>query len=291
LYADKEMQNMIFILMICLVSQTSEHDIGEEVIKGQMEFKIQEKKLEFYPELKPFAPLDSVISQEKYIFDEKLYSTIDALNTPILYLHSEYLRIPLVTRMMYGSIALFVPRFEKTVSSWELVITDSNGEIVRRIADRGLPPTTISWDGRTDNKEMCNMGEVYNYVFTAFDAVGNPTRIGGRSYKFNGVVYDDQESKIVTVSSGELFSENTSMLDAEAAYYLDEISNIIKENFEEEVVVYSYSESETLANSRGRIIMEEIIKRVVLPVEGIKTAPRFIPGLKPKYSKIEVVIR
>jgi len=285
---------MYLFLLIFIVSQgpkSGGHEIGEEVIKGEAEFKIDDRKIYLTPELKPFAPLDSVISQERYIFDEKLYSTIDALNTPILYLHSEYLRIPLVSRLMYGSIALFIPRFEKTVSSWELVITDTKGDVVRRYAERGLPPSSISWDGRTNKGEMCNMGEVYNYVFTAFDAVGNPTRIGGRSYKFTGIVYDDKDTKVIAISSGELFKKNSHYLTADASAYLDEVANVIKDNFKKEVVIYSYSESEVLAKTRGKTIMEEIIKRAVLPEEALKTAPRFIPGLEPKYSKIEIVIQ
>ncbi|MBN2620824.1 hypothetical protein JXB22_07005 [candidate division WOR-3 bacterium] len=279
------------ILLILLLSQTSGHDIGEEVIKGEAEMKIQDRKIALNPELKPFAPLDSIISQERYIFDEKLYATIDALNTPILYLHSEYLRVPLVSRFMYSSIALFVPRFEKTVASWELLITDTNGDVVRKYAERGLPPPSISWDGRTEKNEMCNMGETYNYVFTAFDAVGNPTRISGRSYKFNGIVYDEQRSKIIAVASSALFSGESAALNAEAPDYLDEVANVIKDNFKKEVVVFSYSQSEALAKSRGAAVMNEIIERVVLPEEGIKTAPRFIPGLEPKYSKIEIVVQ
>jgi hypothetical protein len=285
------MDLLLIIFLFTQEAKKSEHEIGEEVIKGETEFKIQDRKLCVFPELKPFAPLDSIISQERYIFDEKLYATIDALNTPILYLHSEYLRIPLVSRFMYGSIALFIPRFEKTVSSWELIITDTNGDVVRRYAERGLPPSSISWDGRTDKGEMCNMGEIYNYVFTAFDAVGNPTRISGRSYKFNGVVYDEQESKIIGVASLELFNEKSYYLKSDATAYLDEVANVVKENFKKEVVIYSYSESESLARSRGNIILEEIIKRVVLPEEAVKTTPRFTPGLKPKYSKIEIVIQ
>ena len=286
------MTNCILLIAFLLAQETTkgEHDIGEEVIKGEIEFKIQERKLELSPELNPFAPLDSIISQERYLFDEKLYTTIDALNTPILYLHSEYLRVPLVSRLMYGGIALFVPRFEKTVSSWELVITNTNGETVRRFAERGLPPASITWNGRTDNGEMCNMGEVYNYVFSAFDAVGNPTRIGGRSYKFNGVVYDEQNSKVIAISVGALFSEQSQLLSKDAQYYLDEIVNVIKDNFKREVVIYSYSESEELARIRGQIIMDEIIARAVLPQAAVKNAPRFTPGLKPKYSKIEIVI-
>src|SRR4030042_1067388 len=285
--------NFILIALIILQQATSkeEHDIGEEVIKGEIEFKIQDRKIQLSPELNPFAPLDSIISQERYLFDEKLYTTIDALNTPILYLHSEYLRVPLVSRLMYGGIAFFVPRFEKTVSSWELVITNTNGEAVRRFAERGLPPASLSWNGRTDDGEMCNMGEVYNYVSSAFDAVGNPTRIGGRSYKFNGAVYDEQNTKVIAVSAGVIFAEKSQILMKDAAYYFDEIVNIVKENFKREVVIYSYSESEELAKIQGQIVMAEIAARAVLPEEAIKSAPRFTPGLKPKYSKIEIVIQ
>jgi hypothetical protein len=73
--------------------------------------------------------------------------------------------------------------------------------------------------------------------------------------------------------------------------YIDEVCNIVKDNFKKEVVVYSYSESENLAKQRAEIIMAEIIKRAVLPPTAVLTAPRFIPGLLPKYSKIEVVIQ
>jgi len=282
---------LLIVFLFTQEAEKGEHEIGEEVIKGKVEFKIQDRKINLSPELKPFSPLDSVISQERYLFDEKLYATIDKLNTPILYLHSEYLRIPLIGRFMYGSIALIIPRFQKTVSSWELIITDTNGDVIRRYAERGLPPASISWDGRTDNGEMSNMDEIYNYVFTAFDAVGNPTRIAGRSYKFTGIVYDEQDSKIIAISSSELFNEKSNYLSTEASEYLDEVANIIKENFKREVVIYSYSESESMAKSRGKVIMDAIIERVVLPEEAIKTTPRFIPGLKPKYSKIEIVIR
>ncbi|MEO0094285.1 MAG: hypothetical protein ABIL46_03920 [candidate division WOR-3 bacterium] len=284
--------NLLFILFLfAQEAKKSEHEIGEEVIKGELKYKITDPKIYLNISLKPFAPLDSIISKEQYIFDEKLYSTIDALNTPILYLHSEYLRVPLVARFMYGSIALFIPKFEKTVSSWELVITDAKGDVVRRYAQRGMPPPVLSWDGRTDKGEMCNMGEVYNYVFTAFDAVGNPTRITGRAYKFNGVVYEEKGSTIISVSCKVLFDENSPNLHSESGPYIEEIANIVREKFRKEIVVYSYSESEPLARSRGEAILNEITKRAVLPDKSVNTTPRFIPGLLPKYSKIEIVIQ
>jgi hypothetical protein len=285
------MESFLLIFILAQEATKTEHDIGEEVIKAEREAQILETKIYLEPRFEQFSPFDSILAQERYLFDEKLYTTIDLLNTPILYLHSEYLRVPIVSRLMYGGIALFIPKFEKTVSSWELVITDAQGQVKRRYADRGLPPASITWDGRTDSGEMCNMGEVYNYLFSAFDAIGNPTRIGGRSYAFNGIVYDEKETKIVSIAAKVLFLNDSPNLATDAPGYLDEVTNLIKENFQKEVVVYSYSAIEDLAKARGQIILDELVKRTVLPKAAIKTAPRFIPGLQPKYSKIEIVIR
>lgn len=285
------MEFLIAFFLFFQETKMGEHDIGEEVIKGEAVMKIEEQKIYLSPGFDVFAPLDSILQQEQYLFDEKLYTTIDALNTPILYLYSEYLRTPLIGRLMYGTIVLFMPSFKTAVSSWELVITDTNGDVVRKYAERDLPPTFISWDGRTDTGKMCNMGEVYNYTFTAFDAVGNPTRIVGRPYTFNGIVYDEQNRKIIAIAADVLFKKDSYKLTDEATLYLNEVTNFIKEYFKQEVVVYSYSESEALAKSRGKAIMDKIIEGTVLPGGAIKTSPRFIPGLKPKYSKIEIIIQ
>ena len=282
----------ILIAFFLITQETKgEHDIGEEIIKGKAELRIDDQKIHLFPEFKALTPLDSMVSEERYLFDKTLYSIIDELNTPILNLHSEYLRTPVAGRFMYGSIALFIPKFEETVSAWELVITDANGATVRRFVDRGLPPTSISWDGRTDNGTMCNMGQVYNYVFTAFDVLGNPTRIIGRPYTFNGIVYDEKNTKVIAVSNQVLFSPDQPALLTEASGYFDEIANLIKENFKNEVVVYSYSADESIARLRGDKAMNEILSRTVLPQGSIKTAPRFIPGMNPKFSKIEIIIQ
>jgi hypothetical protein len=38
------------------------------------------------------------------------------------------------------------------------------------------------------------------------------------------------------------------------------------------------------------VIKTELARRIVLPSEALKVAPRFIPGLQPKHSKIEIHI-
>ena len=267
------------------------HELGEEIVRGQAASRIDEQKIFLSPQFNQFTPLDSILSEERYIFDKRLSGTIDELNGPILNLHSEYLRTPTLTKLMYGSIALFVPKFAKTVSSWELVMTDGDGEVIRRYAGQGLPPSMVAWDGRTDAGGMCNMGEVYDYVFTAFDAVGNPTRIAGRPYAFNGIVYEEKNTKIIALATGALFDQDLISLTDDALDYFDEVANLIKENFHSEVVVYSYSDHETIANSCGNVVVDEIARRTVLPKGSIKTAPRFVAGSDSRYSKIEIIIQ
>ncbi|MEO0225705.1 MAG: hypothetical protein ABIL05_02005 [candidate division WOR-3 bacterium] len=269
----------------------SGYELKEEVIKGEAAVKIQETKFFIVPPINPEALIDSVLGQKRYIFDEKLYATIDGLNTPILYLHSEYLRVPLVPNLVKGDLLLFLPRFEKAISSWELVITDSHGEVMRRFAGRSDPPPSIRWDGRKDNGSMVNPGEIYIYTFKAFDALQNETRLPGPSpIKINGIIYYEGRNWIASVSGDVIFTRGTANLNSGVGVYFDELANVVKENFKNEAVIYSYTESEQLSQARCEIIKNEIGKRVVLPPDGLKLAPRFVPGLEPKFSKIEIII-
>ncbi|HIE05676.1 MAG TPA: hypothetical protein EYP58_02635 [bacterium (Candidatus Stahlbacteria)] len=282
---------ILLIIPILLIAQEEKHIIGEEVIKGEAKKEITEIKIEVSPPIHPSEPIDTILSGERYIFDRKLLETIDRLNTPILYLHSEFLRVPLISKLFKGTIYLFIPSFEKTVSSWKLEITDSKGNPVRTLSGRGDPPPSIDWNGRLDNGKMVTTGELYNQVFTAYDAIGNPTRIpGARILWVRGIIYDDGRNHIVSVAGAEIFESGSALFRPGVEEYLDEMANEIKKNFKTEVVVYCYSQSEPLATQWCKKIKEEIVDRVVLPPDGIKIAPRFIPGLEAKYSKVELVI-
>lgn len=291
---------LLILIMPCLIfCQTdttkpkSEHELQAEYIKGEAAVKIQETKFFISPPINPEGLIDSVLGQERYIFDDKLYSMIDELNSPILYLHSEYLRVPLVPKneLVKGNLRLFLPRFEKAMSSWELVITDSRGEVMRRFAGRSDPPTAIQWDGRKDNNQMVNPGELYMYTFKAFDALQNETRLPGPSpIKIYGIIYQEGRNWIASVAGDAIFLRGTANLTSSALDYIEQLANTIKEKCKNEAVIYSYTESEPLSTARCEILKKQIGLKVVLPPDGLKTAPRFVSGLEPKFSKVEIVI-
>ena len=272
-------------------SANDQHEIGEEVISGQAQMMIEDGKIYTTPLIDPFEPLQDLLKSDKYVFDDKLYDDIDRLTIPNQFLHSSYLRLPVEREIIAGDVLLFLPKFETSVANWELVVTNSLGETVRRISKKGSPPALISWDGRTDTGEMLITGEVYNFTFYAYDALGNQTRINGKPQRISGIVYQERDEWIITIAGEVIFNRGNSEFTDQAKLRIDEAANIVKEKFKTQVVIYVYTENEPLSQARCNILQKEISSRIVLPKEALAIVPRFIPGLQPKYSKIEIHIR
>lgn len=276
--------------------EKKEYELGEEVITGAATFKITDSKIYFPPMIDPLGPVNELLKSDEYIFDEKLASEINSKTIPLQILRSSFLRVPLRREFFYGDVLLFIPKFEKSVASWELVISNSLGETVRRITRKGNPPPIISWDGRTDSKDMVITGEIYTFTFNAYDALGNQTRIPGKPQKISGIVYEEKGETIITIAGDEIFQRGSEQFTLQAESRIVEATNVIKERFKsrksggKEIVIYVYSENEELSLKRCNILSNEFSKRMVLPSERLKVAPRFIPGLQPKFSKVEIRI-
>jgi hypothetical protein len=266
------------------------HTLGEEVITGEADVKVSDAKVWFPPQIDPFAPVNAILAPESYVLDEGLYHSIDSMTVPHHFIHSSYLRVPVERNFIYGDIMVFLPSFESRVATWELVVANSLGETVRRVRQKGQPPAVITWDGRGDNGEAIATGEIYSFTFNAYDAQGNQTRIPGQPQRISAIVYQQKDEWVVAMAADQIFAADGAQLLEPAGPRLDEAANVVKERFKKEVVVYVYSEQERLSAERCRVIKTELARRIVLPSEALKVAPRFIPGLQPKHSKIEIHI-
>ncbi len=266
------------------------HGLGEEVITGQVRIRIDDPKSYFTPQIDPFTPVSDLLTPESYVFDDALYRSVDSMTIPAQFMRSSYLRVPITRNFIYGDIMVFLPSFESRVAVWELVVSNSLGEAVRQVKRKGQPPSIISWDGRTDDGEAIVTGEMYSFTFNAYDAQGNQTRIPGDPQRITGMVYEDETEWVVSIAADQIFTPGSIYLCEDAAPRIDEAVNIVKERYTKEVVVYVYTEQEKLSTERCAVIKEAISSRIVLPEGALKIAPRFIPGLQPKYSKIEIHI-
>ncbi len=266
------------------------YEIGEEVIKGERPYLITEKKLFALPGFNPFRLIEEKLKSSSYIYDEKLYYTIDSLTIPSLFIASNYLRVPVRKRFIYGDVLILFPYFEKTVASWRLVIFDSYGEEVKRIEKEGMPPATIIWDGKKDNGEMIVPGELYSFTFFAYDAIGNETKITGEPLKISGLFYEDKGKKVVSIAAREIFQEWSEKLTPYAKEILDEAANLVKENLKKEIGVFIYSHKEEILSTWAEILERELKRRIILPKGTFSILPRFLPGFAPKYSKIDILV-
>jgi outer membrane protein OmpA-like peptidoglycan-associated protein len=235
----------------------------------------------------PFSPINSMLAPDNYVLDEGLYRSVDSMTIPQQSTHSSYLRVPVERDFIYGDLMVFMPSFESRVATWELVVSNSLGETVRRVSRKGQPPAVMTWDGKTDAGDAITVGEVYGFVFNAYDAQGNQTRIPGTPQRINAISYPFENEWVVAVAADNIFKDGSASLTDKAAARLDEAANIVKEKYKKEVVVYIYSEQEKLSTDRCRVIQEEVARRTVLPQGALKVAPRFILGLQPKFSKVE----
>jgi len=267
-----------------------QHAIGEEVIKGETEIKIEDVKPFSPPQIDPFSPVNAMLAPESYVLDDALYHSVDSMTIPQYFAHSSYLRIPTERNFIYGDMMVFLPAFEQRVANWDLEVSNSLGETVRRIARKGQPPAVITWDGKTDAGDPIAPGEVYSFTFNAYDVQGNQTRIPGTPQRVNGMVQQVGEEWVVSIAADQIFSEGSMQLLEQAAPCLDEAVNVIKEKYKKDVVVYVYTEQEQLSAERCRVVETELGRRVVLPAGTLKVVPRFVPGLQPKLSKIEIHI-
>lgn len=294
---------MLFLITLYIITQSpapesiqqpkppKEHTIGEELITGEAEIKIADQKPYISPQVDLFTPIKEIVTLGSYILDPALFHSIDSLTIPQQFIHSSFLRIPVERSFIYGDILIFLPSFEKRVASWELVIANSLGETVRRLGQKGQPPAVITWDGKNDKGEPIATGDIYSFTFNAYDAQGNQTRISCEPQQINAIIWKQAGEWIVSVAADHLFLAGGAQLIEQATIRLDEIGNVIKERFGKEVVVYVYTEQERLSWERCRVIENELTRRLALPKEALKVVPRFIPGLKPKHSKIEIHIQ
>lgn len=261
---------------------TGDVSLPDVVVKAKSKEKIEIEKAE--------PPL----SVETYIIDEAK-SPLDAEILEISPVQSVevYLKdIPPLTTgqaihpwlppIVAQPVVVFFPQEREGMIEWELVITDYQGEEVKKFNGKGRPPERIEWDGVDRNHRTLKVGFPYSYVYTAVDVGTNSHTYVGEPFKVNAFKYPREHDLVVDIVNGKLFGKEGLNLSRNGGFLLGKVADIVRSYPNSPISVTVYGQNASLAQKRADVLANYLSQDMVISPEGIKRV-----GKEPTGTRIE----
>jgi len=286
------MRKILFSLLYILIfavpnwaeDGTGDVSLPDVVVKAKSKEKIEIEKAE--------PPL----SVETYIIDEAK-SPLDAQILEISPVQSVevYLKdIPPLTTdqtihpwlppIVAQPVVVFFPQEGEGMIEWELVITDYQGEEVKKFSGKGRPPERIEWDGVDRNHRTLKVGFPCSYVYTAVDVGTNSHTYMGETFKVNAFKYPREDDLVVDIVNGKLFGEKGLNLSRNGSFLMGKVADIARSYPNSPISVTVYGQDASLAQKRADMLANYLSQDMVISTEGIKrvgkepTGPGIDPG-------------
>ncbi len=267
----------------------------EEEVVGEAEYVIEDAKKPITDvTLKPFEPIDSLISLREHALEKRSPSSVEKHISEIIKLHNNFLRRPVYPIEVVNEIELKVRQPRKKVDMWKIEIYNSAGKLVRTFEGKGNPPKVIKWDGFDDQGNPAVIpGELFHYRLTLSRRSGAKRRMLSEPFGVKGYWYEHNGVYGIIVDANSIFKEGREELTEGGEDRLHEILNIVKQYYKGEnnleVKVYTYPQF--LAESRGEVIKRFFLKNAPLDPERLSITPGFFQGSGPRYERVEVKFR
>jgi uncharacterized repeat protein (TIGR01451 family) len=156
----------------------------------------------------------------------------------------------------------------KDVRDWKMLITNAAGSLIHTIEGRTAPSDVIQWDGTTDNNQMIEGGNVYQYQMVVHYSDGSVTESARRIFGVN------QNSSIALNIMGSAFEEGSHKLSSKAAMVLKETASVLKKYPLEKVIIEGHTDSignrddnQTLSLERAASAMKYLVEQEGIPDE------------------------
>ncbi len=129
------------------------------------------------------------------------------------------------------------------IGSWQLIIGDDKGKVVKRFSGAGDPPSPVVWDGTNDKGAYIDPGKVYTYTFYAADTVGN------WAHTVPQYVHVLLREIVITLSADTLF--DTGKADVKISVYQDikKIADQINTHKNASVIVEGHTDNMPIKRS------------------------------------------
>jgi outer membrane protein OmpA-like peptidoglycan-associated protein len=283
--------SIILLIFIVNIAGFSQEEISKEVIKGKYLGKIDEKKppseldYDIFEVIKPYGRPGS------YIYDMELQVQSEITSTPLPVLSSDQIRKPWLRNILTPPITISHISYEKELKQWELVITDSKGEIFRTFAGMGNPPRAVEWDGRNSKDDMFDLGRDYSYYVRVIDNDNNSSFQLGTKIRIPGLYWKEDLNSVVRLDGRIVFKNNSSELTESGIDLLEEAADYVRKDIRKHLRVVVYSQDENLAMDRTKKIANFLLDRIILPSKAVTTVIGYESIGEDRTDRIDITIR
>jgi hypothetical protein len=150
------------------------------------------------------------------------------------------------------------------VKQWELDITDYRGEVFRHLSGKGVPPATLSWDGRGEHDDLLKPGFPYSFVFTIEDSGTNRYQYAGSTFSLPFLAYREGKNQVLEASGHDLFEKRSRQPLAESDRRIDRLLRDILGAPDRAIQVEAWAEDVALAKARAGWLARGLEERLLL---------------------------
>lgn len=245
----------------------------EETVTGKVEEKLQINK--------PAPELDLDI---KDIIESGTAQTDDVLQAakPIpssddfahyATLSSNQVLRPWMPLIPEPPLVTFYPGLSKVAARrWEFRVSDENGEMVKVIKGKGVPPRQIEWNGINERGQFITVGTIYSYQFVTFDEHGNAHTFPGEPFQLDALRYEQKGKIVVEFANKRLFQDDKAGFRPIMQGMWERALDVIRENSNKPLTVEMFADNtkSPLVEDRRQSLLTAVSDATNLPAVDIR---------------------
>lgn len=261
-------------------ASSGQGSLPEVVIKGGERSGVKSERKLLQVDVDPNEAVEPTLEVEEDLLSRQPESMSSPKSGTAQYLANSQLIVPARFQIAKDPVKVFYPLrqimavspslSQEIGTGWEMVITDTEGRSFRKFSGRGLPPSNVAWNGRSDRGEIVGVGKNYSPVITYQDIRGQTRNFVGEPFSFNGVMHQESKGLIISLSLEALYDGKKTLGGEETIgnggqTLLEETADWIKRNYYTfPLRIECYSKDETAATARAQAIAKALGAKLLL---------------------------
>jgi hypothetical protein len=170
-------------------------------------------------------------------------------------------------------LVTFYPGLSKVASKrWEFRVSDQNGEMIKAIQGKGVPPRKIEWNGVDEKGQYILVGTLYSYQFVTFDEHDNSHTFPGEPFTLDALMYPQKGKTYVEFSTDRLFQEGTALVRPAMQGLWNRAVDTVRQHSNNPLTieVYAIDVKSPLAEERRQVAVDLISDATNIPAVDIR---------------------